>query len=954
MFFRNFIIEYNPKRDHMWREMSFLSHFIALTTELFCCRHHFQRCAPMSLVLDLQGAPMQNFGTFPAPNKVHGSQCPMCLSGSVNGIYIEPLDFNSVERAIDLRKQGVGSEPSTGNNDVVQGNGKKHPRDEDVGVEADSSYLLLSNAPSSSLSSSVLTREQQRTGRWTTEEIAFVDFLVNAFDQGTLPLPHGIKLNEFLGDMLLCKSSRLTKKMKNAKLSTRSFVLCSPKIQSARNDCEFLSNLQETFLSSISSEPTQLELRFNLEKQWRTHFSNLCVQVGYPHLDAKDWLSSLEEMEQRAARAEDAVRRVRRRKISMALQTDGGSSANPSIFIGGVTADIAGSQLKSALCMPEFASSDDKLRTVSAGEESSSREDAHDSFLNLSGSSLLSRGRSRTMSADFFENPRQRSFSEDFDAVLDTLLEEEVQSSAQTADVVAISRDNTTSSPHSCGAFLDAIVHYMEIKKLPFQHADLWVPSFAPRDTSGPSKAVDTDQLRLYHAGHATRGDLNDSLAFKLHEFGVYSDNFSFEPGHGLPGRIYTSGNTLWECDVHDKDPSIFERAGGAKVFGIKTAVGIPINTALVGRIVIVIYSCESVPEDIALARDCAFELAKHSPEPAWKVSVDSNNSQLNANNEGLLHQVKYGNPEIQPSYSSAAPALWQSNTSPPTIEGSSANKEENDLISLLGLEMPSIDRGYEDQQGSSSVDNSLIPHFMSVRLLLLRSPERRTSQENEMLEVLMNSYRAYSNDNRRTSKDLASLIVKDWVCLTSTYAQQNTTLPQSTSNLQMTFQPVPRRPSVEPVQRRLVSEPSLQMAATSLHPLAHPGSRSSSSQSLQYPNSKSSSQSPAFRSLDQVSSVPMTPPSQAISLPSRTSESTQLMNHTQYLPRSSSLDETLQFSNGVGNRPTSGSIDLAGSMHLLPTTSSCIPQGTQQPSPLQHSHNSMNAVSPANVILEQ
>lgn len=914
----------------------------------------------MSLVLDLQGAAMQNFGTFPAPNKMQGSPCPVCMSGNVDGIYIEPLDFNDVERAIDLRKQGVGSEPSSGTSlGQPQANWKKHPRDEEDGVEAESSYLLLSNARSSSLSSSALTKEQQRTGRWTTEEIAFVDFLVNAFDQGILPLPHGIKLNEFLGDMLLCKSSRLTKKMKNAKLSTRSYVLCTPKTQYARNDCELLSSLQETFLSSVSSEPTQLELRFNLAKQWRTHFSNLCVQVGYPYLDGNDWVSSLEEMERRVNRAEDALRRVRRRKISIALQTDGGSSANPSVFIGGVTANSAASQLQPDLCMPESTSSDDALRTVSAGEETASIEKGDDSFVNLSstGSSLLSRGRSRTLSLDFFENPRQRTFSDDFDAVLDTLMEDEAPSSAHMGDRTATSRDNSTSSPHSCGAFLDIIVHYMETKKLPFQHADLWVPSFAPRDKSGLSKAVDTDQLRLYHAGHATRGDLGDVLAFKLHEFGVYSDNFSFEPGHGLPGRVYASGNLSWEWDVDGKDPNVFERAGGAKVYGVKTAVGIPLNTPLVGRIVIAMYSCESLAEDMALARDCALELAKYSPEPKWKLCIDMNDPQQNANNDAQLLQVKSGHPEIQPNYSilsgpfvpNAEPPLLNSSTSPPAVGGSNVSKEVHELISLLGVEMPSVDRADVHQQDPSSVDSNLLPHFMSVRLLLLRSPERRTAQENEMLDILMNSYRAYSNDSRRTGKDLATLIVKDWLCLKSTYSQQNSTLPLSTTATQpKTFQPVPRRPSSEPVQRRLVSEPTLLMPSASLAPLAYTGGLSSSSQLLQYSNSLSTSQSPEFRSLDQVPSFPMKPPLQPLSLHSPTSESTQQMNHTRYLPRSSSIDETLQFSNNIGNRPTSGSIDSSSSsVNPLPATSSFTPQV------IQPSQSSMKAVSPANIVLE-
>lgn len=52
-----------------------------------------------------------------------------------------------------------------------------------------------------------------RTGRWNSAETDYVDFLTSQFDRSVLNLPHGIKLNEFLRDMLMCKSSRLTKKL---------------------------------------------------------------------------------------------------------------------------------------------------------------------------------------------------------------------------------------------------------------------------------------------------------------------------------------------------------------------------------------------------------------------------------------------------------------------------------------------------------------------------------------------------------------------------------------------------------------------------------------------------------------------------------------------------------------------------------------------------------------------
>ena len=171
------------------------------------------------------------------------------------------MSFSDLERAIELRQQCAQAAVT------ASADSKKRGRDEEAiyhQIQAESSFLLLNHTRTSS------EHVNHRTGRWSNEEVAFVDALVLAFDLGTLPLPHGIKLNEFLGDMLLCKSSRLTKKMKNAKLSTRSYTLG---LFDSRNSqvCTTLAPLQEQFLHSVTSEPMQLELRFNMVKMWRTH-----------------------------------------------------------------------------------------------------------------------------------------------------------------------------------------------------------------------------------------------------------------------------------------------------------------------------------------------------------------------------------------------------------------------------------------------------------------------------------------------------------------------------------------------------------------------------------------------------------------------------------------------------------------------------------------------------------
>ena len=89
---------------------------------------------------------------------------------------------------------------------------------------------------------------------------------------------------------------------------------------------------------------------------------------------------------------------------------------------------------------------------------------------------------------------------------------------------------------------------------------------------------------------------------------------------------------------------------------------------------------------------------------------------------------------------------------------------------------MPAMAAG--ELTSSSEQPKHLLSHFMSIRLLLLRPASRRSTQENEMIEILKSSYKAYSSGNRRNGADLAVLLAKDWVCLKSSFSGSTSTTP--------------------------------------------------------------------------------------------------------------------------------------------------------------------------------
>ena len=105
-----------------------------------------------------------------------------------------------------------------------------------------------------------------RTGRWTAEETEYCDKLISAYEIGELPISEGVKLNDFLSTMLKSKQSRLTKKMKNAKLSAKTY---KPEAGFVVNveDAKNFSQLEVAFYESIQCDMERAEIRFHMQKE---------------------------------------------------------------------------------------------------------------------------------------------------------------------------------------------------------------------------------------------------------------------------------------------------------------------------------------------------------------------------------------------------------------------------------------------------------------------------------------------------------------------------------------------------------------------------------------------------------------------------------------------------------------------------------------------------------------
>lgn len=791
-------------------------------------------------------------------------------------MHLFPLSLSLLDRAVELRKTvaRAAAQASSAATSVTNPNGKRQRElDNDFHeVQAESSYLLLSHTRSSLTSTMSMETDLHRTGRWTSEEIAFVDFLLNTFDRGMLTLPHGIKLNEFLGDVLLCKSSRLTKKMKNARLSTRSYALRPPMPNSELLDTVMMSRLQEKFLQSLSNESTQLELLFNLTKLWRTHFSNLCLQVGYSFLEAGDWVGSLEAMERRAAQAEEMIRKARRKRMGLALRTDA-RGPNPGVFFANKPV-----QGRPPTVIPNVAKSFPPLLDTSINkgmfdnDKSVASDDASD--------------------ADFITHMLELSSQPGPDGQRNRLLSMDLDPGS--LDALFDSEEATGSKAYKTfehGPFLQELVSFLEKNHLPFVHVDVWVPSLLGDGKDAgelSSQGTGGNQLRLFHAGYATRHDVSPMVAAQFNEFGEYSKKFSFAPGVGLPGRVFECGKPAWSTRVDQADPKFFERAGGAKVYGVKTVLGVSL-TSSIGKLVVAMYTMADIQRNETVIEKCVAAFSNYTPEPKWRLVVEMGNnkgrtsagnstvgSDIPANDFSTCFDEDFGGLAYGPK--PVAPTTSGSECRAATSEGlaPSAADEEQKIATLLGEYMP-LSNSRPNSAGeptAATASPDLLNEFMQLRLLLLRPRNRRSPGDNELIDVLRKSFHGYSNGNRRSGSELATLLVTDWRFLKGSAASSKT----SPTMLPLPTPPSPgqginSKQSDAPHQCHVMDTPSFNTYSASGGPAKRPSSLSFSQRLIPESTGRMDPMRASFDS-SSLSSVPLHPAQRRISVSSEVPDS--------------------------------------------------------------------------------
>lgn len=616
-----------------------------------------------------------------------------------------------------------------------------------------------------------------RTGRWTDEELAFRDSLISHFLEGSLPLSNGLKLNDFLSNILKSKQSRLTKKMKHAKLSTKYFHIKRGFLFDNMAAREF-SRLEYSFIHVITDPIERSEIQFHMQREWREHLAERCSYLRIM-FDGSAWVKSVEKCDHRVALEKNRTRTVKRRwMMGKAMERD-----------------------------------------IS--------EKVHGVFID--------RGLEKEDLIDGLENDQDGDFGRFLMSILDdggTVGKSFEHSASSSASNVAPSMKkasyrSTIDSNFRCAApFLAGVVSYVEKNSIPFEHVDLWVPSFIPPSDSeqismgsmgsgsnlaafaggaGDSRGV----CRLCFAGSATMGlqvlpddamnnsssmstadsdrkenvktiPLSSDEIFNFSLYGDYSEKFSFSSGCGLPGRVFQSGVAAWEQFVANAPSHLFERRGGAIQFGIKTALGLPIESPNVGRIVLVLYSKHNREKDEDLVKQIVKDMRLFTPCPRWKLVVDVNSLWRDESSKQLVRpsnaQIaklsvrspvgetteafnRQNNVNHQHIHEENSPMrdVPSGNAATASIQGTTQNETDSEaqiknLISLLGENMPS---------DSTSPLGKQLHDLMSLRLVLLR--RNRTPEEQALVDTILILFDSYLTAGR-SRQDIALLVCRDFM----------------------------------------------------------------------------------------------------------------------------------------------------------------------------------------------
>jgi hypothetical protein len=163
-------------------------------------------------------------------------------------------------------------------------------------------------------------------------------------------------------------------------------------------------------------------------------------------------------------------------------------------------------------------------------------------------------------------------------------------------------------------------------------------------------------------------------------------------------------------------------------------------------------------------------------PSPKWKLVVDIGEPEpASPNMQAHTTVQQSASNAVGNTHSFEHESRYNGHEIPDSREEKYNESVVDQVISLLGEFMPS---------DASSPLESLLPGFMSLRLMLLRPT--KTTEEEDIMRTMLGSYASYSAGGR-TKSDIAIMLARDFMFLiqqhTSIQPPRNQFMGQSTLN---------------------------------------------------------------------------------------------------------------------------------------------------------------------------
>lgn len=822
---------------------------------------HEKHQQEMQIDTDNHGNVGDNSNNSNSEEDISITTCPVCQRYDITGIEIVPLSFVELDKARHLlmmahagllkKRMAVGNGMIIGGSSSVLGDaavvgsgggsggsafgGGSDSSENTSTVATTSSTTVTTSAtpPSSSSTSQFYDPSMPRTGRWTEDELAFRDALVTHFDAGSLPLSNGIKLNDFLSSMLKSKQSRLTKKMKHAKLSSKYFRIQSGYLMRERDSscgnggvtgggaggaCTF-SNLEYNFIHSIADPIERSEIAFHMQREWREHVAERLTYLRI-NFDATSWLRSVDSMERRVALEKNRSRLAKRRNLMGKAMEKDVSENMPGVFINQRVDDIAevvGSDVKIRRIgdydgggRAEIWGSSSNTPQAAGGSVVASSEGQHDEDGELSRFLM-----SMLDEAPISTNTTIGAIHHDDDIAL-------MPSSMGGKKSNSTLRSSCDPNFRYAAPFLAGITSYMERHGVPFEHVDIWVPSVVPpalerelstlfigsmgsgsnpTNTSSPGSETCLDEagdkkgvFRLCFAGSATLGvqivDQSSLDSLSIEDDAQKKENTSPEM------NIYPlTGDEIYNFSLFGQYSSKFSFSSGCGLPGRVFQSGIAAWEQFVanappemferrgGAIQFGIKTSLGLPIDCeTVGRIVLVLYSKHNREKDEELV------------NRMVKDVRLFNPcprwklvvdmgvASDPSRVSTQPPpqpVIGSSIGAPPVADSSKNDEIMSLVTLLQEFMPS------DQQ---SLLGPQLNSMMLLRMTLLRT--NRTPEKEQLIDMMLVLFKSYIAAGR-TRQDIATLLTRDYDFHILQLRNQVSSQPQPMDNTAVTSQMV-------------------------------------------------------------------------------------------------------------------------------------------------------------------